>query len=227
MERNPFLEQLLSRYPEHQGFWLDEGKLGRDKEAFLCRVLSLFENPELFVPEDFSSFQPELLVDYIRKTHQMYLSKRIPEMEQQLLLLKYDAETSAFYALFQLFKVAFYKHITAEETQFLPYLDRLVQAGKESRGLSSFLLQENSFRMADFVHHDQAENPLCRLVKDWKALSDTKLNESPGRILTLQLEMFEKDLHVHDLIEDRVLIPLACDLEDAITHRLTLLSDFN
>lgn len=227
MERNQYLEQLLSRYPGHPGIWDDAIGRSRDQEEFLVRVLRLFESPENFIPEDFSSFQPELLVDYIRKTHQMYLVKRIPEMEQQLLLLKYDDETSAFYALFQLFKVTFYKHIAAEESLFLPYLCRLIEAGKNLKGLSEFLVNENSFRMQDFIHHESSENPLVRLGKDWKALSESKLNESPGRILSLQMEMFEKDLHVHDLIEDKVLIPMAHEMEEAITHRLVFLSDCN
>src|SRR5215472_8173978 len=117
-ENSDFYPQVMQRYatrPPSSG----------EQTGFIIVLLRVFEE-KVFNARDFDSFPVELIVDYIQRTHVYYLEKKLPEIEQSILLLSghYDSRHPILAALqnfFHRYVTDLSEHIHAEESQLLPY----------------------------------------------------------------------------------------------------------
>ena len=77
-----------------------------------------------------------MIVDYIQRTHVYYFEKKLPEIEQSILLLSghYDSHHPILAALqnfFHRYVQDLSEHIRAEEHLLLPYIKALQDAEKD------------------------------------------------------------------------------------------------
>lgn len=208
---------ILQRYDPMQAhnliYTYDElRELGIQPE-FLMALLEVFENPVAFDPARFDDFSLTDIVAYIRKTHTYYINKKLPEIEQSIYVLKKGfPETHPLLLLLHAFYADYTRHLTAhievEERDLLPYILKL--EGGQSINLDAASMKSVSSFIAQ--HHDTE--------KDLEDVRNTILHYSPPaeqltpyRILLSQLQVLEKDLAVHALIEDQVMLPRALFLE--------------
>jgi regulator of cell morphogenesis and NO signaling len=210
--------QILQRYNVAQAHNLvytyeELRELGIAPE-FLLALLNVFEDPGSFSPTGFSKFSLEIIIDYLRKTHAYYLNKKLLEIEQSVHLLV-NAYPHAHPMLLLLntfytdYKNHLINHIEMEESELLPYILKLEKAA-EANGK----LQPPTLTVEKFIHHHHDTE------KDLEEVRSAILNYSPPegnqtlyRILLSQLQVFEKDMAIHALIEDEVLLPRALTLE--------------
>jgi regulator of cell morphogenesis and NO signaling len=174
-----------------------------------------------------------MIVDYIQRTHVYYLAKKLPEIEQNILLLSghYDSGHPILIALqnfFHRYVQDLSEHIQAEEALLLPYIAALREAGHSPADFSRFLLARRDYSIDRFLgdHHD-TEDELKDIRQTIRLYEPPTDNESLYRILLLQLQVFEQDLCVHAHIEEEVLIPKARQLEKELNSQLLYLSPFN
>ena len=214
------LQQVLLRYNVSQAHHLmysyeELTRLGVNAE-FIFALLELFQDPKSFSKTDFEHFKLEIIVDYIRKTHDYYLQRKLLEIEQTIHhLLKSYPEAhpllvilSDFYAKY---KSHLTNHIEAEETQLLPYILHLERVDESK---ASFQAYPSAYSLDRFVvHHHDTEKDLDEVRSAILQYSPPPTNETLYRILLSQLEVLEKDLSVHALIEDEVLVPRAMAIE--------------
>ncbi len=178
---------------------------------FLLALLEVFEDLQAFRKSNFDNFQLVVIIDYLRKTHGYYLDKKLPEIEQSIHLLM-NAYPSAHPLLVLLnqfygdYKNHLSGHIEIEERDLFPYIASLEQP-ETHKGESKVTVQQFMDQ-----HHDTE--------KDLEEIRTTILHYSPPadnqtlyRILLSQLEILEKDLAIHALMEDEVLLPRALQLE--------------
>ena len=211
--------QILQRYDVTQAhnlvYTYEELKdLGIQPE-FLLALLDVFEDQDNFVPETFYRFSLSTIVDYLRKTHAYYLNKKLLEIEQSIHLLV-NAYPSAHPILLLLhnfyadYKSHLVKHIEMEERELLPYIAQLekVAQGKDAS------LPASTIRVQQFIdsHHD-TEKDLQEVRAAILNYSPPAVNQTLYRILLSQLQVFEKDMAIHALMEDDVLLPRALELE--------------
>jgi regulator of cell morphogenesis and NO signaling len=214
------LRQVMLRYdvsPDRQLMYSYEELTRLDINVeFVIALLAVFEDPESAKPKAFQHFRLEVIVDYIRKTHHYYLHRKMLEIEQSIhLLLNSFEEThplllilSDFYADY---RAHLSNHIDAEETQLLPYI---IHLEKVDEGRASFQAYASSISLDRFfVHHQDTEKNLAEIRETILQYAPPPSHETLYRILLSQLEAFEKDLSVHALIEDEVLLPRAMALE--------------
>src|SRR6266702_7736068 len=79
-ENNDFFPQVMQRYAIHPPMSNSDVN-----PQFMTALLRAFEEKP-FCPGDFDTFPIELIVDYIKRTHVYYLQKKLPEIEQSILL---------------------------------------------------------------------------------------------------------------------------------------------
>lgn len=188
--------------------------LGITRE-FLLTLLDVFEDQSSFNAKAFNRFSLHVIVDYLRKTHTYYLSKKLLEIEQSIHLLV-TAYPRAHPMLLLLntfysdYKSHLINHIEMEERELLPYIIKLEQGAKTNEKL----LAPPTLTVEQFIHHHHDTE------KDLEGVRIAILNYSPPegnqtlyRILLSQLQVFEKDMAIHALIEDEVLLPRALALE--------------
>jgi regulator of cell morphogenesis and NO signaling len=224
-ENNEYYPQVMQRYTSQPH------ATGAQTE-FIGTLLRAFED-RLFSAADFGCFSVELIVDYILRTHVYYLEKKLPEIEQSILLLSghYDSHHPILTALrnfFHRYVTDLSEHIRAEETLLLPYIALLSEAAATPAGLSRFLLMRDDYSINRFLdeHHD-TEDELRDIRQTIRLYDPPSTNESLYRILLAQLHTFEQDLCVHANIEEQVLIPKACELEGQLNRRLRIISSDN
>ncbi len=224
-EQSDFYPQVMLRYPPKPSL------LGEQKE-FIATLLRAFEE-KLFNAMDFEVFPVEMIVDYIQRTHVYYFEKKLPEIEQSILLLSGHYEShhpilAALQNFFHRYIQDLSEHIRAEEQLLLPYIKVLQDAEKTPSDFSRFLLARRDYSIGRFQedHHD-TEDELKDIRQTIRLYEPPQTNASLYRILLTQLQVFEQDLCVHAHIEEEVLIPKALKMEKALNAQLLYLSPFN
>ncbi|GGB17566.1 hemerythrin domain-containing protein [Puia dinghuensis] len=224
-ENSEFYPQVMQRYtttPPSPG----------EQTEFISALLRVFDE-KVFNARDFDSFSVELILDYIQRTHVFYLEKKLPEIEQSILLLSghYEAQhpiLTALQSFFHRYVKDLSEHINAEETLLLPYIQLLREAGRSPLDFSRFLLLRKEYSVERFLsdHHD-TEDELKDIRQTIRLYEPPQTNESLYRILLMQLQVFEQDLCVHAHIEEEVLIPKAQNMERDLNTHLEIVSPFN
>jgi regulator of cell morphogenesis and NO signaling len=217
-ENSDFYPQVMQRYAT------SSLQTGANKE-FIAALLRVFEE-KVFNAREFDGFAVPLIVDYIQRTHIYYLEKKLPEIEQSIVLLTgyYESQHPILLALqnfFLHYVQDLSEHIRAEETSLLPYIGLLQNAAQSANGFSRFLLARGEYSVDRFLseHHD-TEDELKDIRQTIRLYEPPATNESLYRILLSQLQTFEQDLCVHAHIEEKVLIPKAKTLEKDLHNQL-------
>jgi regulator of cell morphogenesis and NO signaling len=206
----PLSPDVLSSYRE-----LNEIGVDRD---FVYALLRTFESENEFVVADYQKFPLQIIIDYIRRTHRYYVFKKLPEIEQSIdILLKDYSDIHPLLPVLNTFYADYRKnlteHIKFEEAHLLPYIEILLRV--EGSDIPDTELHNNGqFSLKGFIeNHDDTEDDLSRVRNIIQQYQPPSTNQTPYRILISQLQAFEKDLNVHALIEDQILVPRALELE--------------
>ncbi len=200
---------------------------------FISSVIRLFETENGVSAAEFDKFNLEIIIDYVRKTHQYYLSKKLPEIGQsiELLLQDYHA-THPLLALLKDFFTGYEKdfttHIMVEEKKLLPYINQLIRAKEDKLKLHELFAVTKKYSIEKFMQmHSDTEEDLQHVRNSIMMYEPPKTNRSLYNILLMQLQVFEKDLNVHAFIEDKVLMPKAEALEKHMVSELEIKSLMN
>lgn len=145
-------------------------------------------------------------------------------MEQSIQLLLQDYSDDhpllhILHAFYSDYKTELSLHICEEENHLLPYVDYLLHADNQGCDLREFYRQTKRYSMRDFEddHHDDHEMELLEIRRTILLHQPPPTNGTPYRILLQQLDNFHRDLVVHGLIEDRVLVPRMKEMESRLT----------
>ena len=224
-ENSDFYPQVMQRYatlPQQAG----------EHNDFIAALLRVFEE-KVFNAREFDSFPIPLIVDYIQRTHIYYLEKKLPEIEQSIVLLSghYESQHPILIALqnfFHHYVKDLSEHIHAEETTLLPYLGVMREAHHSPAGFSRFLVLHGEYSIDRFIsEHRDTEDELKDIRQTIRLYEPPVTNESLYRILLSQLQAFEQDLCVHAHIEEEVLIPKAQAMERSLRDHLNTLTPNN
>ncbi|HZE83307.1 MAG TPA: hemerythrin domain-containing protein [Puia sp.] len=224
-ENNDFLPQVMLRYKIHS-------LTAEVNQEFIAALLHSFEE-KTFCASDFGPFPIEMIVDYIQRTHVYYLQKKLPEIEQSILLLSghYHSHHPILAALqnfFHRYCQDLTHHIHEEETKLLPYIASMCRAAQAPEHFSRYTLSHLGYSINLFLdeHHD-TEDELRDIRHTIGLYEPPATNESLYRILIAQLQTFEHDLQVHANMEEEVLIPKALELEADLKYQLLLGAKYN
>jgi regulator of cell morphogenesis and NO signaling len=180
---------------------------------FMQALLGVFDSRQSFQPENFNMFSLNVIIDYLIKTHDYYLDRKLLEIEQSIhLLANAYPETHPLLLLLNNFYTEYKRHlgnhIEQEEEELFPYILKLERLSDEDT------VEEPRVTVQRFMEmHQDTEEDLEEVRKIILHYSPPADNQTLYRILLSQLEVFEKDLAIHALIEDHVLLPRALALE--------------
>ncbi|MEP7111117.1 MAG: hypothetical protein ABI760_24180 [Ferruginibacter sp.] len=226
METQFSINQIMQRYqlPVDRNLLYSYEELQRSKvdQQFIYALLHTFEDEKTFSEKEYQKFSLEVIIDYIRKTHRYYLTKKLCEIEQSIgiLLKDYSGSHPLLHILnnfFSAYTADLTSHISDEERQLLPYINCLLKFEKGETDSEKYIEVTKNYSLKTFVesHHD-TEQDLSNVRNAILNYQPPATNQTPYRILITQLHAFEIDLSVHALIEDRVLIPRALLLEEKL-----------
>jgi regulator of cell morphogenesis and NO signaling len=108
-------------------------------------------------------------------------------------------------------------HIRAEEKHLLPHIKNLLSFRNDPVAAREYFSGSNSYPLRTFIDsHQDTEKDLSDVRNAIEGYHPPATNQTPYRILLTQLQAFERDLMVHALVEDKVLIPRALQLEETV-----------
>jgi regulator of cell morphogenesis and NO signaling len=224
-ENSDFYPQVMYRYQS-------ELSLAGEHKEFIATLLRLFEE-KVFSARDFETYPIEIIIDYIERTHIFYFEKKLPEIEQSILLLSSHYEShhpilAALQNFFNRYVLDLSEHIHAEENLLLPYVKSLCKAKQSPANFSTFILARRDYSIDRFLndHHD-TEDELKDIRQTIRLYEPPQTNASLYRILLSQLQAFEQDLCIHAHIEEEILIPKALAIEKELNAQLLYLSPHN
>jgi regulator of cell morphogenesis and NO signaling len=196
-------------------------KLNTDPD-FMVAIIKAFDQDNRPDKKILMKFPIETILDYLKKTHRYYLDKKIPEIELSLhdIIRQNNQGNSVLFALGNLF-IAYKKkltdHIKSEEEELFPYIEFLIRQVREGVDYTTSKKIVSKFTIQ---HFEESHN---NVEEDIERTRDTIVRYSPEntfamsyRIFLNQLDLFEKDLHRHSIIEDEVLVPKALKLEELV-----------
>lgn len=198
------------------------GNFNPELVSILARVM---EDEKAFDPALFRQFPMEVILDYVRRTHSFYIFRKLPEIEQSIdILLKDYANQHPLLPILKDFYNRYQQHLTGhirqEENELLPYIDYLITGAITFDPLEHFI-RTTEYSLRHFMeHHHDTEMEISEIRKTINGYNPPPTNQTPYRILLSQLEMLEKDLSVHALVEDQVLLPRSLQLEGQLSEML-------
>ncbi len=167
-----------------------------------------------FPLEALGDFSIPELVAFLRLSHDYYLNRKLPSIEQSIYnLFREDAQADPLMRFLCAFFVDYSRvlkeHIRLEERQLFPYIEALVQ-GELSANPEAF----SGFNTQVFLDsHTDVEVELNRVRNVIATSLKDKEIPLPFRVFIHQLEQFEADLWKHAMIEDEVLLPKVQEFE--------------
>ncbi len=165
------------------------------------------------------------VISYLKATHQYYVERMIPEIENRInaLIQHSDIDQKQFLLVknfFEEYKNEFYTHIKLEEKTIYPYVVEVYQA-YHSNALNEDLSSKIKSCPIDAYaqEHSDIESKLYDLknilIKYLPQKKDSYLRNS----VLIALFKLENDLNDHSRIENMVLVPLISNMEKTIMNK--------
>jgi len=173
--------------------------------AFKNELETILLNPETFEASNFEKYSLEEVFNYLQCSHDFYLGVYIPKIENTLFQLQSrlveDYWSVKLLILFiQSYKKELIEHIHEEEKVLFAFVKNLLE-GKKCDNSSEFILDH-------FIHthNDNVVIQLAELKKDLLTFNEDLKGDLIFEMLFNQLNVFQKDLMIHGLIEDHVFL---------------------
>jgi regulator of cell morphogenesis and NO signaling len=189
---------------------------------FVVEILKAFDENNQPNIKVLSKFPIQYILDYLQKTHGYYLNKRLPEIEQSLHdLIRMHHNTDPMLImlgnLFITYKRKLTEHIESEESILFPYINFLISQLRDDFNYHQSNQQLEKFSIIGFEEsHEDVEADIAYTKETIIRYSPQQTSALSYRIFLNQLDLFEKDLHRHSIIEDKVLLPKALLLEKLV-----------
>ncbi len=176
---------------------------------FFLVIINTFHDADYFPEAELKSFSPLLIIDYLKKTHQHYLTYVLPKLDHLLseLIAGNRSEIHQLDVIVQFYekyKKELLMHIQEEEKEVFPFVSAMVSLKKKLPSYSIHTFEEEHSNV------DIKLNDLKSLiVKYVEPVYDNNIcNE-----FLISLLRFENDIKNHARIEDKVLIPQVIEIE--------------
>lgn len=197
--------------------------------SFILELMKAFEYAGTYSKSKFEQYSVPVIIDYLRRTHHLYLTKKLPEIEQSINHLVYGYQyyqpyLVAVQALFARYRQNLVEHIEVEEKQFFPHALYLYDRSYRGGCINKLHKKLRKYSVNDFLHHhDDTETELSMIMETINKYRPSQMEESLYRLLKSQITAFVHDLYIHAMIEDEVLVPKVAKLEKkAIGNQLNL-----
>ncbi|MFI3297187.1 MAG: hemerythrin domain-containing protein [bacterium] len=146
----------------------------------------------------------DYLMLYIRNSHRYYLEMRLPKIRTKLIAaLADDKLTELLVKYFDDYVIQIKEHLKYEENEVFPYIDR-IQSNLDRGDYSIDLYTQQ---------HDHIDEPLTEfknvLIKYYKGDSTYEIMGVIHDLLSCA-----DDLNIHNLVEDKLLVPLIQKIEE-------------
>jgi regulator of cell morphogenesis and NO signaling len=167
-------------------------------------------------------------VGYLKKSHEYYLSIKIPRIAALLRELSQHAEDQSMESLqlinrfFSEYQKELSDHILHEEDRVYPYVYSVEEAYTSGKPTAELVRQIREYSITDYESdHDNVEDKLFDLQNIIIKYLPPPLDMNLCHNILMELFRLESDLNDHARIEDKVLVPKVRFMEKWIEDHFT------
>jgi regulator of cell morphogenesis and NO signaling len=223
IHRNVLLLPVINRLGVQLGFG-DKSihKICLEKsidEDFFLIIINAFLDQDINKTLKIKAVSIKDIVEYLKATHQYYLERMIPEIENRMnaLIQHADIDQSQFVLVkdfFSEYKKELYSHIKLEEEAVYPYVLEVYQAYQTGKTGEALLAKIASEPIESYAkEHTDIESKLFDLKNILiKYLPETQDSYLRNQVLNALFDL-ENDLNDHSRIENMVLVPRIAEIE--------------
>ncbi|NOY35954.1 MAG: hypothetical protein GXO83_00075 [Chlorobi bacterium] len=230
---NYVLIKVLNRFDISLGFGDKTiGEVCKEQKIdvrFFLEIINSFLDSDYFPKEHLQTFPVRLIIDYLSRTHQDYLGKSIPLIEDLINKIAkncYENREHGYLLtkFFNEYKDELFRHIEREDKHVFPYA-RCTEEVFRGRADKECIRRVQDYSISTYLNeHDDIEEKLFDLKNIIiKYLPSPSQPELCYAILS-ELFNLEKDMNNHSRIEEKVLVPKVEAMEDEIRKK-GLISD--
>jgi len=197
-----------------------------DLDLFLV-ILNAFLDHDINKTLKIQEVSVDKVINYLKATHQYYIERMIPEIENRInaLIQHSDLDQKQFLLVknfFEEYKNEFYTHIKLEEKTIYPYVVDVYQAFHSNTLSDGLAYRIKSCPIEAYAkEHTDIESKLFDLKNILiKYLPTTKDSYIRNSVL-IALFKLENDLNDHSRIENMVLVPLIGGMEQKLMNKNT------
>lgn len=210
---NRNIDHLFGRYNIGSDSTKNLDKICQDDEInidLLLDLINCYDDLDFLKKTSFEEYSILDLIDYLEKSHQYYLLKRIPEIEQSLEKLTQQESFTFNYVLLMFFKE--YKkdiisHFKTEDEILFPFckvLHNYLQNNSQEDLI--FILENQKKAFSIMRDHQQNKDGIDDLQNVLLKYSPNNKKLSYFEIFLNQMSVFQHDLKIHAEIEENILV---------------------
>jgi len=187
---------------------------------FFLAIVNTFHNHDYFPEDELQAFSSDLIIDYLRKSHQDFKKISLPKIEFLLRELVQNSKTNdlkIIQSFYVKYKEELLEHILDEEENAFPYVLELQKVYDQNikplpKSISSYSIRsfEKEHTNVDEKLYDLKNIIIKYLEPNYK---DRNCNE-----FLFELFQFERDMTDHARIEDKILIPKVMKIEKELKN---------
>ncbi len=192
---------------------------------FFLEIINSFLDHDYFPQEQLKSFPIKLIVDYLTITHQYYLGKTIPEIEEIIsggkgICYENKEHNYLLNNFFQEYKKELITHITREDELVFPYALQVEECFLQHKSTDTLFEKYGNYSIGHYLQaHDNIEEKLFDLKNIIiKYLPPPKNPELCYQVIVLLFNL-EKDMNDHSRIEEKVFVPKVSMMEKVILNK--------
>lgn len=197
---------------------------GVDVDFFLI-IINAFLDHDIDKLLKIKKVSVEKVVTYLKATHQYYLERMIPELENRInnLIQHSEINQEQFILVknfFEEYKNELYTHTQLEEKTVYPYVVSVFNAYKNNDLSDSLASRIKSCPIGTYAEeHTDIETKLFDLKNILiKYLPKPRVSYLRNQVLTALFKL-EDDLNDHSRIENMVLVPMIADMENKLISK--------
>jgi regulator of cell morphogenesis and NO signaling len=182
--------------------------------GFVLMILNSYHDRDYFPRKHLQGFPVKLIIDYLRKSHEYYLSIKIPLIQKLLkqLWTKTDGIEEESLQLidrfFNEYRHELTTHIQREEDKVYPYIFTIEEAFRTGKPTSELVALIRGYSIDDYENeHDNVEDKLYDLQNIIIKYLPPPLDMNLCHTILMEMFRLESDLYDHARIEDMVLVP--------------------
>jgi regulator of cell morphogenesis and NO signaling len=215
---NYHLLMIISRFGINLGFGdKSVGQVCSENKIdvnFFLEIVNSYHNKNYFPKKHLQEFSLNLIVDYLRKSHNYYLNTKIPQITSLLNQLAKITNTGANPTLklidtfFTEYKNELSVHIQREEDKVYPYVFGIEKAFMERNPDSNIVHQIKQYSIDDYEYeHENVEDKLLDLKNILIKYIPVPVDSDLSQAILFELFRLEADLRDHARMEDKILVP--------------------
>ena len=171
-------------------------------------ISNLHKNPNEIPELNIQIEDIRVIVNYLKNTHEYYKTEVLPKVSEQIKSITENNKDLTFILIerfFEEYKQEVLKHLEYEETKVFPYAMELISGNNKII----------DYEIKDYKnHHQDIETKLLDLKNLLIKHLTGKNDQVFRRNLLFELFRFERDLRIHTIIEESILVTAIENLEN-------------